>query len=272
MKKNLKPIFNYFGSKWHISRKLIGIIPPHHTYCEPFCGTAAMLLAKNPSYVEIINDLNSNITNLFRVIRDPKKLEKIIELVEFTPYSREEYKLALKNIKNISDPVEKAYLYLIISNMGYAGKQKYSTGFKTGYSEFRSINVWNKIPERIQELSLRFKNVQIENKPAIELIKRTDTKNTFFFIDPPYPKIILNNSKNMYEYTLTDKEHEVLIDILANLEGKVIVTIYENDIYDKLLENGYHKKYIKNIDLNHKLKIETIYMNYHYIGSLFKIK
>ncbi len=265
---NIRPLFNYFGSKFILSRKLLGMIPPHHTYIEPFCGSAAMFFAKQSAKVEILNDLNHNITTLFRILRDPVKREKLCELITLTPYSREEYTIA-QDYRDEKDEMVRTWKFLILSNMGFAGKQRYKTGWKTEYQEYRTISVWNRLPNRLTIAAQRLKNAQIDNRPAIDVLQRTDHKEAFHFIDPPYPYYSFETPKHCYDFSMTDEEHIELIEVLKNLTGKAMITMYQNEIYDQLLDHGYHKIEVNNKDMQKNTKIETVYMNYQYHGDLF---
>lgn len=265
---SIRPLFNYFGSKYFLARKLLCLIPPHHTYVEPFCGSAAMFFAKPPSKVEILNDINHSIITLFSILRDPAKLESLCKLITFTPYSREEYESA-QNYRSEDDDIVRTWKFLVVSNMGFAGKQRYKTGWKTGYQEYRTISVWNRIPERLTIAAKRLKNAQIDNRPGIDVIKRADHKGSFFFIDPPYPYYSFNTPKHCYDFTMTNENHFELVNVLKSVTGAVMITMYKNEIYDKLLDFEYHSVNITNKDLQKNDKTETIYMNYHYSGDLF---
>ena len=268
--KNIRPIFNYFGSKYWLSRKLLCLIPPHHTYIEPYCGSAAMFFAKQPAKIEILNDINHNISTLFSILRDPLKLKILSELITLTPYSREDFESALTYRQEENDIV-RTWKFLILSNMGFAGKQRYKTGWKAGYKEFRTISVWNRIPERLALAALRLKNAQIDNRPGIDVITRADHKGSFFFIDPPYPYYSFKTPKRFYDFTMSNDEHHELVNILKTITGAAMITMYQNEIYDQLIDFGYHKINVINKDLLKNSKIETVYMNYHYIGDLFSI-
>jgi len=268
--KNIRPVFSYFGSKYFLSRKLLCLIPPHHTYIEPYCGSAAMFFAKQPSKVEILNDINHNIFTLFSILRDPLKLETLSRLISFTPYSREEYESA-QNCKHEDDDIVRTWKFLIISNMGFASRQRYKTGWKTGYKNYRTISVWNRIPERLAIAALRLKNAQIDNRPGIDVIARADHKESFFFIDPPYPYYSFNTPKHCYDFTMSDDDHYDLVNILKTITGSAMITMYQNKVYDQLIDFGYHKIIVVNKNLHKNDKTETIYMNYQYTGDLFSI-
>jgi len=225
-----------------------------------------MLMAKRPSYVEIINDLNDDIINLFNILRDPILRQQLIEEIELTPYSRKEHELSYYPCEDV---LEKTRRFLIRSNQGWQGRTTKS-GWKTGEKEFRSIHIWTKLPQRLTRFAERLKNVQIECRPAVEIIEKRDTPDTFHFIDPPYPEKTLKQKRRGYLYHMTDREHEELIDLILGLKGKVLITMNENSIYDKLLQDNFRKDYIDSIDCRQQPRFETIYRNFEVYGPLFR--
>jgi len=264
----IKPVFNYFGSKFYLAKKLLCLVPNHHTYIEPFCGSAAMFFLKQPSPNEILNDVNNSIFLLFQILQNPDKLAILCDLISLTPYSRKVYENS-QNYRSESNDISQVYNFLICSNMGFGGIQRYKTGWKTGYESCRSVAVWNKMPIRLSYAASRLKKAQIDCRPAIDVILRSDRPDSFFFIDPPYPYYSFLTPKHCYDHSMTDTEHNDLILILSGLKGKVMITMYQNPIYDQLLDSGFHRFSIDNKDMHKTTKTESIYINYNFSGSLF---
>lgn len=263
MSKPIRPILSYFGSKNYLSAKLLSFIPPHKTFIDPFCGSASMLFRKPPSAVEIINDLNDNVYDLFRIVRDPDLCSRLCDLIEQTPYSRTEY-LRSRSYRTTDDVLERVRSFLVVSNMGWGGRQRYQSGWKTGYRDFRTTTVWNSLPERLTRACIRLKLVQIEHCDGTELITRSDRTDSFFFIDPPYPYYSLNVPKHCYDVTMTNDEHEKLVDVLSTLKGRSMIVIYDNSIYQRLLAYNYTSENILARDMHRAQKSETVYMNYSF--------
>ena len=168
----MKAIMKYPGSKWGTAEWIISHFPKHHSYVEPFFGSGGVFFNKPRSDIETINDLDGDVVNLFRWIKnDP---EKLAHEIYFTPYSREVYEAAYQ--KEPEDSLEKAVLFYVRLNMGHGFR---TTGEKVGWKadiqgreKAYSAAEWCKIPEKIMEAAERLRGVQIENRPAVEVIKR----------------------------------------------------------------------------------------------------
>jgi DNA adenine methylase len=196
---------------------------------------------------EIYNDLDGDIVNLFRVVRDNgEELKKIIEL---TPFSREEY---LQAYKPTDSPIEKARRTVIRAFMGRSstgatGKisdtGSIATGFRgksTGCGK-TSAKVWDSYPESLKAVIERLKGVVIENKDAFEIIDQHDSAQTFFYVDPPY-LFSTRDAGTDYRYELTDQEHIALAEKLNHIEGSVIVSGYQSELYDELYKGWTARK------------------------------
>lgn len=171
----------YPGSKWGSADWIISHFPEHHSYLEPFFGSGGVFFNKPRSDIETINDLDGEVVNLFRQIRnDPERLAREIY---FTPYSREAYEMAYQ--KEPENDLEKAVLFYTRLNMGH--------GFRTqGEKVGRKLDVqgrerayaaadWCKIPEKIMEAAERLRGVQIENRPAVEVIRKFNFENVLIY-------------------------------------------------------------------------------------------
>lgn len=256
------PVLLYPGGKYKIRDWICSYIPPHRSYLEPFCGGASIFFAKSPCELEILNDINGDICNFFRVLRDQG--EELAKKIFLTPYSREEYENAY--IPSSEDTeLERARKFCIKCNLSFAGGNRYKTGFRIG----RADN-WNQLPETIIEAAKRIKQAQIESMPAIELIKKYQNSETFIYLDPPY---YFQNSTDKYQYLykhiLKPEEHEEMLKILVESPAKILLSGYENSLYEKYLEkNGWKKK--KKIAVANKggYREETLWMNYEICEQL----
>ena len=169
------------------------MIPPHHSYVEPFFGSGAVLFNKPPSDIETINDLDSNVTNLFLCIQEDAA--RLARLVMTTPYSREMYESAFDFDNFITEvigeePYRKALVFLIKCWQGHGFR---TTGGKVGWKNDvqgreRAYALWNwyRLPDWIIEVAERLRMVQIEHRPALEVIQRFNFQNVFMYLDPPY--------------------------------------------------------------------------------------
>ncbi|WP_416768486.1 DNA adenine methylase [Sulfurimonas sp. ST-25] len=187
--KPTRPPLRYHGGKFRVAKKIIELIPPHLTYIEPFGGGAGVLLRKARSKNEIYNDLDGDIVNVFRVLRDPDQSKKLIELLRLTPFSREEMKLGWEET---NDPVEQARRTIVRSHMGFgsAGATKGRTGFRgldrCEASFSAPAKQWASLPDHLVAVVNRMQGVVVENMEAERLIENTDHTQTCFYVDPPY--------------------------------------------------------------------------------------
>jgi DNA adenine methylase len=200
-----------------------------------FGGAAHLLFQKPPSRVEVYNDINGDFVNFFRVLRDPEKYRRLQELLYLTPYAREEWRFCRDHLNDAGiDDVERARRFFVKIRQSFGGK-----GETWGYNirRRRSTSSFYNVINRFPEFHERIRNVQIENDDFEKVIRRYDTPDTFFFCDPPYI-----DSDACIEFALMSVEdHERLVDVLLNVEGKAMLCGYDNEIYKKLEESGWKK-------------------------------
>lgn len=240
-----RPVLRYHGSKWRIAPWIISNIPPHKVYVELFGGGGAVLLQKPRSYTELYNDLDGEIVNVFRVVRDYG--DKLTEKLLLTPYSREEYKTAYEPT---CDPVEQARRSILRSYMGFAtngstkghGKNTYpNTGFRGHRKDTGATpaHEWASYTDYLWYAIRRLRGVVIENRNAIEIIPRYDSDKTVFYADPPYLPSVRDYGSD-YRFEMTEKDHIRLAEILNQVKAAVIVSGYNSDLYNELYK-GWEK-------------------------------
>jgi DNA adenine methylase len=221
--------------------KILPLFPEHEIYVEPFGGGASLLFAKEPSKVEVYNDLDNGLITLFRVLRDPEKFKRFYHYCIFTPYSREEWRSS-RTWEECKDEVEKAYRWFILVRMSFAGLRsswgRTVTTSSRGMAETASS--WLSIVEMIPNIHRRLIRVQIEQKDFRQILKDYDTSETFFYCDPPY--IPETRKEGCYTHEMTMADHEELVDILLGLQGKAILSGYAHSIYKPLEEAGWERK------------------------------
>lgn len=231
------PILKYPGSKWSIAEWIVSLMPPHKSYLEPFLGSGAVFFTKPPSRIETINDLDGEIVNLFRVIRDrPRELERAVAL---TPYSREEYELAWIKFRRGApkDPVEQARNTLIRYWQTHGSRSNYKNGWKNdraGREYAYAVRYWNRLPEWISQAVSRLKEAQIECAPAVDVIRRFADSQVLIYADPPY--LLSTRKERQYNVEMEEEEQHIeLLEVLQEHPGPVILSGYENELYnDKL--------------------------------------
>jgi len=238
--KPRSPIY-FFGGKGNMVTKLLKLIPPHKIYVEVFGGGASLLFAKPPSPVEVYNDLDSGLVNLFRVLRDPEKFEKFYKLVCLTPYSREEQNFCYKTWEQCEDDVERAYRFWIVARQSFSGRihSSWSYAVKTYYRGMISTcSKYLSAIEHLPEFHERIMRVQIENRDFRKIFSSYDTEETLFYCDPPYVPDTRRDRK-VYRHEMSLEDHKELVDILLNVKGKVLLSGYRHEVYEPLEKAGW---------------------------------
>lgn len=258
----MRTLLRYPGSKQRIAPWIINHMPPHHSYLEPYAGGIAILLNKEPSRIETINDLDDDVINLFRVIQSKATREELIQLIVYTPYARMVYDSAFPDNPDELDPVERAKNFLIRSGMGHGFRLCEKCGWKKdvyGREAAYAVRYWNRLPEVIQNVALRLKMVQIEHKPAVELIKAFNHDNVLIYADPPY--ILSTRSRKQYRHEMSDQDHVELLETLLQHAGPAMLSGYDNEIYNTYL-SGWRKEQIPARAENSLPRTESLWMNY----------
>lgn len=180
-------------------------------------------------------------------------------MLEFTPFGRDEYNNAYEQ-KECND-IERARRFAVQCFMGFGCSNNYKNGFRSSQqgNSPRTTKAWNKLPETLRLATIRLKDAQIENLPAVEVIRRYNTKDVFIYADPPY---LLGTRKGyLYKHEMTDEQHTELLDTLLKHPGKVLISGYDNELYNTMLP-GWNKAY-KNTTAEKGLKrTETLWFNY----------
>ena len=231
----------WFGGKGKMVKKLLPLIPQHKIYVEVFGGGASILFAKEPSPVEVYNDLNSDLVNFFRVLRDPQKFAEFHRLVSLTPYSREEYNFCRKTWESCEDDVERAYRWFVVARMSFSGHFSNSWSFvvtKSSRGMAAGVSGWLSSIDMLPEIHGRMMRVQIDDDDFRMIIPRYDTPDTCFYMDPSYvPET--RKSQDVYKYEMTLQDHQDLVAMLLDVKGAVILSGYRHDVYTPLELAGW---------------------------------
>lgn len=261
----MKAIMKYPGSKWSIAKWIISFFPDHHSYLEPFFGSGAVLFNKPRSNIETVNDLDGNVVNLFEWIRkDPERLAREIY---YTPYARQVYDKAFATIP--ADNFEKAVNFYIRLNMGHGFRTNgEKVGWKNdvqGRERAYASQDWCKLPEKIMLAAERLRGVQIECRPAVGIIERFNHPKVLIYADPPY--MLGTRHGKQYQCELDDKGQSDLLDVLLVHKGPVIISGYDNDLYNDRLQ-GWHKEYTTYYSQVCSKKREVIWINYEPVKQM----
>lgn len=272
---DMRPILKYPGSKWNIARQLVELIPEHHSYLEPYAGSLALLFNKPPSAIETINDLDSNVTNLFQCIQ--KDSERLARLVLTTPFSREIYNHQFEGTEatRYASNFQRAAGFLIKCWQGYGFRtNEYKQGWKNdvqGREKAYALWDWYWLPEWIIEVTDRLRKVQVENRPALEVIERFGYKNVFMYLDPPYVMDSRVSHQKQYAYEMSNADHEELLNVICKSSAKIMISGYESELYNDYLSNWEKVTFESCAQGGHK-RTEIVWMNYkqwEYQLSLF---
>ncbi|MDN5332135.1 MAG: adenine methylase [Tepidanaerobacteraceae bacterium] len=252
----MDPVLRYPGAKWSIADWIIQHFPPHTVYLEPFFGSGAVFFCKKPSKIETVNDIDGEIVNLFRVIRE--KPQELASLIEMTPWARQEYILSFEKT---GDPLEDARRFLVRCWQAHGSNYVTKPGWRNCVAgrDASYTPVWAQLPRRILEVAYRLKNAQIENQPAIQLIERYKSPEVLIYCDPPYLQST-RSRKCWYSYEMSEKEHIELLEVLNEHPGPVIISGYENPVYDSYLKH-WHKESIKALSEKGRPREEVIWLN-----------
>ncbi|MGB3818113.1 MAG: DNA adenine methylase [Achromobacter pulmonis] len=230
-----RPLIRYHGGKWRLAPWILQHLPPHRCYVEPFGGAAGVLLQKPRAYAEVYNDLDGDIVNLFRVLRDAEGSSRLIALIGLTPYARDEFDAAYEPHP---DPVERARRTIIRASMGFgsAGATKGTTGFRidTRRRYGTAQQLWAEYPDTLGPVIARLAGVMIENRPALDVIRQHDAPDTLFFVDPPYlheTRYADAKRGRCYAHEMGDQDHADLLEVLRDVQGMVALSGYPSSLY-----------------------------------------
>jgi DNA adenine methylase len=231
----MKTPIRYWGGKQQLSAQIIAIIPPHECYTEAFFGGGAVFFSKPSSKVEMINDINDNMVNFYRMMK--KQFNELAEEIDLTLFSEFQYNHAKKlwsiGFTEDADKVKRAWSVFVLSQQGFNGIM----GSTWTYTNEK--NVASRFDKLKKEFAFRYinrlENTQIFCRDAVQVIEDTDGKQVFHFVDPPY-----FNSDMAHYGGYTEDDFKRLLKVLENIEGKFLLTSYPSDILKEYSErNGW---------------------------------
>lgn len=231
-----RPIMRYPGGKYTIAKWVISHFPAHETYVELFGGAASVLMRKPRSVGEVYNDLNCDVVNVFRVLRDPIQAAELTRLLALTPYANEEYRFAYEPC---DDPIERARRMIFRSFAGHGSDSvtRPNAGFRGHRNKESGVTAakeWSGFPKEISVFTERLQGVCIEQREAVKLISIFDRPDTLFYADPPYLISTRSSSSVRYSCEMNDEDHVDLANALHLVKGMVIVSGYPSDLYARL--------------------------------------
>ncbi len=257
----LKTPISYYGGKQTLLRHILPLIPEHNVYTEAFAGGAALYFAKDPVDVEVINDINGNLVNFYRILKS--EFNSLKKRIDGTLHSREEHEYAqiVYDFPRFFTLIERAWALWVLSKQSFASKLDGTWGYDKQK---------NSMPKKIQfakdaftiELSKRLEQTQIESTDALRIIESRDSANTFHFVDPPY---INSDCGHYVGYNLADFQN--LLELLCRLQGKFMLTMFPHPYLQEFIIT--HKWNVKEVErtisasrTSRRRQKELIIMNY----------
>lgn len=207
---------------------------------EPYCGSAAIFFRRHPSPVETLNDIDENVTNFFRVLRNSAQAGELKRLLELTPYSRSEWAYAKASMETESDPVQKAWCFFVGARMSFAGEMFRSFGFVLNSSAKNmasNISAYKSSLAEFERFSERLLCAQIENRCALSVIEIHDRPDAVIYCDPPY--VASTRKDGSYRHETDAAHHQQLVELIVTCEGAIALSGYPNDIYKPLEDAGW---------------------------------
>lgn len=254
-----RAVVKYPGSKWSIADKICAILHPHRSYLEPFFGSGAVFFTKARSPIETINDLDGDVVNLFRWMRDDP--ERLSREIYWTPYARDTYREACG--AGHSDTLDGAVQFCVRLMQGFGCRTNGNhPGFKVdvkGREAAYAAKNWADLPSVIMDAAERLRGVQIEHMDATALIHKYKGDNVLIYADPPY--VMQTRTGPQYRCEMGDAEHEKLLEALLEHSGPAIISGYDCPMYNNLL-NGWNKNTFRCRDQAGNQKNEVIWFNF----------
>jgi DNA adenine methylase len=264
--------FGWYGGKYSHLDWLLPLLPETKHFCDVFGGSSAVLINRPPSPVETYNDLDSELVNFFRVLRNQKAA--LIEAIGLTPFSREELAIACSDTEGVGE-LERARRFFVRARQVRTGLAQTASAGRWAHCKLTSragmagaVSRWLGSVEDLSLIAQRLLRVQIENAPALEVIERYDSPETLFYCDPPYVHGTRGDSK-AYGHEMTDADHRALAEVLRNVQGKVALSGYHGPLYDELY--GDWERVEAPAKLCHSVKqerTEVLWMNYAPVAAL----
>lgn len=291
--KNLTQPLKWHGGKYYLRNWIIGLMPPHLHYVEPFFGGGGILLARDPDRnwaasgseklpaalqgcSEVANDIYGELTSFWKVLQNPADFELFRQRVALTPFSQVEFEAALQffehldPVSNQENQVERAVRFFILARQSRQGLMKDFATLSRNRTRGRineQVNAWLSVVEGLPDVHLRLRNVLILNQDACDVIRRQDGPNTLFYCDPPY----LHETRSTtgeYQHEMSEAQHERLLETLSGIDGKFMLSGYPSRLYaDRQNKHGWqcHEYQIDNKAASGKskeLKTECLWCNF----------
>jgi DNA adenine methylase len=259
-----RPLLRYHGGKFRLAPWILTHLPPHRSYVEPFAGAGSIFFQKPRSPCEVLNELDGNIVNVYRVLRDSARALELRRRLELTPYARDEFEWSYEEPV---DDIDRAHKAIIRSFMGQGSDgitRGYRTGFRCKPSAERqtAAHEWAGWPAQVPFFLSRLQGVLLENCDALKLIPRLDAVDVLTYCDPPYVLSTRSAAKSRhgYRHEMTDADHVALAAVLHACTGMVVLSGYPSELYNDLYRDWIQTTTESRADQN-RPRTEVLWMN-----------
>jgi len=270
MKTLTQPI-KWHGGKYYLRKWIIGLMPPHLHYVEPFFGGGGILLARDPDRdwmssgdqklpaalkggSEVANDLHGELINFWRVLQNADDFEAFRQRVELTPFSEAEFEDALssnahvgtdsESVDTSANRVRRAVRFFILARQSRQGLMRDFATLSRNRTRGRineQVNAWLSVVDGLADVHQRLRNVVILNQSACDVIRKQDGENTLFYCDPPYVHETRANHRE-YAFEMTEAQHRELLDVLAGITCQFMLSGYPSDLYRQWeVQHGWNR-------------------------------
>lgn len=225
----VRPPFPYYGGKQTLAHRIVALLPAHRHYVEPFAGSLAVLLAKPPSPMETVNDLDQRLMTFWRVLRD--RPQDLIRVCALTPHSRAEYQAAHEPAE---DELEIARRIWVVLTQGRAAPLRGTTGWRHYLSVESMATRLESYVDRLDSVATRLRSVSLECRPALEVVESYGAhENSLLYVDPPY--LGATRASRGYRHEMpADDDHRALCEALHGVNAAVVLSGYPSALYDRL--------------------------------------
>jgi DNA adenine methylase len=241
----------WHGGKSYLAKRIAEIAEtiPHIHWVEPYFGSGAVTFALDPGgRSEVINDVHLDLTNFWRTLQDPILFKQFQVRMSMTPFSKVEWKAAERSLCNPDNGscIDRACWFFVLCRQSLAGRMDTfspltKTRLRSGMNG--EVSAWLGSIDGLAEVHTRLKRVVIFGEKALDVMRREDGKDTLFYLDPPYlPSTRI--SPRVYLHEMTWADHEEMLRVIGGLEGKVILSGYDNSLYSEALtvEKGWERQ------------------------------
>lgn len=237
--------FQWYGGKGNLAKWIVPHVAGGKVYVEPFAGAASVFWHKSQHPVEVLNDLDGRIVNLFRVLQNREKFNEFSHRIRWTLYSFKEFKKARRVADDASD-IDRAWAFFVGQNQGFGGKRESDGNWGRGFVSSRGMattaNSWRGRMKLLRTWHDRLTKVQIDSRCALDCIRYWDSKDTVFYLDPPYiADTRAKGSRNVYAVEQDDSFHNRLVDVVLGCKGRVVLSGYPHVCYNPLDEAGWQR-------------------------------